>query len=113
MSSTPTRKAMCASCPFRDDAPEWARALRPMLEASALTESSRECHRTGKAAAEGIDGKGPKPGIPALLCRGARDRQLALFHALGVVSAPTDEAWDDACRRRGLPTPADRKRRKR
>lgn len=27
------------------------------------------------------------------LCRGARDHQLVVFHRMGVIDAPTDEAW--------------------
>lgn len=29
-----------------------------------------------------------------MLCRGARDVQLAYFFALKLIPAPTDEAWD-------------------
>jgi hypothetical protein len=30
------------------------------------------------------------------VCRGARDIQLQVFHNLGAIKAPTDEAWAEA-----------------
>jgi hypothetical protein len=35
-------------------------------------------------------------GKPHLICRGTRDIQLSTFYALGVIEAPTDEAWNNA-----------------
>lgn len=37
-----------------------------------------------------------------MLCRGARNVQLEVFCALGVIEAPTDAAWEKACKERGL-----------
>jgi hypothetical protein len=67
----------------------------PALSASALTEASRECHQTGTNAVGGRTGKKP------VLCRGARDLQIQVMHRLGVIDAPTDEAWDRARKRLG------------
>lgn len=85
----PPLKAMCATCPFREDSPY--RYLVDHLSESAIFETSRLCHSTGTSAIfpKGT-GKQPKT------CRGARDLQLQIFHALGVISEPTDAAWDEA-----------------
>lgn len=76
---------MCASCPFRRGS-EHAH-LADYLTESALSESSRICHSTGSNAINKRTGKAER------LCRGARDVQLKVFAALGVIKAPTDEAW--------------------
>jgi hypothetical protein len=36
------------------------------------------------------------------LCRGARDKQLWLFAAMGFISEPTDAAWEAKCKELGL-----------
>lgn len=77
--------AMCGTCPFRDGSPY--EFLRGHLTQSALTEASRECHSTGSNGVNVRTGKKPK------LCRGARDLQLQVFYRLGIIEAPTDEAW--------------------
>jgi hypothetical protein len=89
---------MCATCPFRDGSPH--ADLRSVLEISALREASRLCHSTGVNALYATD-------KPELLCRGARDLQLHVMHALGIITAPTDEAWNAKCVELGLPTPDD------
>lgn len=86
---------MCATCPFRSRSPY--RYLRPDLSLSALNEASRVCHSTGRDS--GIFGN---TGKPELLCRGARDLQLRVFHSIGFLSAPTDEAWTAKAREMGL-----------
>ncbi len=91
MSSTrlaPIRRSKCATCPFRKRSPY--RYLVDELTASALSEASRICHSTGSDS--GIYGD---TGKPDRLCRGARDVQLGVFHGLGFISEPTDEAWDE------------------
>lgn len=83
----PVCKTMCATCPFREGSKH--AALAPMLtEASFHT--ARICHSTGNNALMGRTGK------PSRICRGSRDIQLKLFQALGVLTAATDEAWQEA-----------------
>jgi hypothetical protein len=82
----PVRKAKCPTCPFH---PKSKLAyLAPDLTQSALTTGSRICHSTG--ANNAIH---KKTGKPEELCRGARDQQLQMFHRLGFIEEPTDEAW--------------------
>jgi hypothetical protein len=80
-------KTQCPTCPFRTDQsgrhPDVALVNR--IQADMLTRASQICHH------------------PALrghrethLCRGARDYQLMIFHRLGVIEAPTDQAWAKA-----------------
>lgn len=87
---------MCATCPFREGSPY--AELQGLLAESALTEASRVCHSTGGKNAIHPNGTGKPP----LLCRGTRDIQLKAMAALGVISAPTDEAWEAACTARGI-----------
>lgn len=79
----PTMASMCATCPFRNEG--WTE-VRELLQRRALTEGTPICHSTGKALTERL-GK-------AHLCRGARDFQLIMFHRMGFIAAPTDEAWE-------------------
>jgi hypothetical protein len=79
---------MCGTCPFREGSPH--AYLAPDLAISAISCSSRICHSTGSNAINRRTGK------PERLCRGARDVQLKHFHRLGVIDAPTDQAWADA-----------------
>jgi hypothetical protein len=81
----PIMPAMCGTCPFREGSPH--ANLAELLTLSALTESSRICHSTGSNAIHHRTGKKPK------ICRGARDKQLAMFAAMGFISEPTDAAW--------------------
>lgn len=83
----PVQKDMCATCPWRKGSP-YAH-LVPYLTKSALTESNRVCHSTGEESVHYPRGTGK----PEKSCRGARDVQLAMFHAAGFLEAPTDEAW--------------------
>lgn len=85
--NTPLRKTMCATCPFRPGSKYTG--LADTLAMSALNEASRECHSTGSNAINKRTGK------PAHFCRGARDIQLKVMAAIGVIKAATDEAWND------------------
>jgi hypothetical protein len=81
----------CGTCPFREGSPY--AGLADDLAQSALTDRSRVCHSTGRNAINWTTGK------KSALCRGARDVQLAYFHKLGVIEAPTDESWSAAWER--------------
>ena len=78
-------KVQCPTCPFREQAD--GRVLDPDLKArverQVLSEASQICHHPS------LKGK-PE----THLCRGARDLQLRLFHSIGFIEAPTDEAWN-------------------
>lgn len=69
-----------------------------MVEQRVLIEASQTCHSTGV-----VHGKSDTH-----LCRGARDFQIQIFHRLGVISSPTDEAWTDANARILKLTPLNR-----
>lgn len=85
----PVRATMCATCPFRPGSKY--KYLADDLGRSALNEASRICHSTGaNNAINKNTGKRP------MICRGARDLQLMLMAALGVIEAPTDKAWAEA-----------------
>jgi hypothetical protein len=90
----PVNKEMCATCPWRKGSPY--EYVRETLMVSALTEASRICHSTGSNAIN------ENTGIPERLCRGARNEQLEMFHAIGFLKEPTDEAWDKQCGRLGI-----------
>lgn len=91
----PLRKTKCSTCPFRVGSP--TAYLAPGIAISAATEASRICHQTGK---DNLFHK--RTGLPEHLCRGARDVQLSIMAAAGVISAPTDEAWNEGRARIGL-----------
>lgn len=80
---------MCATCPFRPGS-KYVH-LADGLALSAMNEASRICHSTG--ANNGIN---KRTGKPRAICRGARDIQLKLMAALGVIKAATDKAWAEA-----------------
>ncbi len=84
----------CSTCPFKQGSKY--EALSPALAESALTDASRICHCTGSNAIHESTGK------PERICRGARDLQLQLFHGLGFIDSPTDEAWAAKCEELGL-----------
>lgn len=93
----PVMARQCATCPFREGVPQKYACLKEHLAESALNESSRICHSTGKNNAFHR-----RTGKPERLCRGARDLQIALFHAVGFIEAATDEAWEKKCQEMGL-----------
>ncbi len=76
----------CASCPWRDDRgiirdqPE----MLGNLMTAVLSRANQFCH------APALSGRAEMQ-----ICRGARDFQLQVFHRLGVLPAPTDQAWAD------------------
>ena len=74
----PVMKARCATCPFLVDPKLAAQVQQRMLSGSQL------CHSTGWPQS-------------THLCRGARDFQLVIFHRLGYLEAPTDDAWEQKC----------------
>ena len=90
----PVQPQMCATCPWRDRSPH--AHLVPTLEHSALSEASRVCHSTGSNAINARTGK------PEMLCRGARNTQLQVLHAMGFLDAPTDAAWSRKCQQLGI-----------
>lgn len=69
----------CKTCPFRDENRDTG--IAAAVTERVLSDGSQVCHSTGWP-------KGTK------LCRGARDVQLQVMYRLGVISAPTDAAWD-------------------
>lgn len=79
-SAMPVMKAKCKTCPF---GPNGDPELRAMVT-SRLLQVSQSCHSTGL-----VRGK-PDTHI----CRGARDVQNDLMFKLGIIEAPTDEAWE-------------------
>lgn len=91
----PVQPEKCATCPFKADSK--FSFLANELAESALSNSSSICHNTGSNNAIH-----KRTGKPAMLCRGARDIQLTVFAAFGVIEAATDEAWEKACQKRGL-----------
>ena len=78
----PVMAARCPSCPFNADG---CKEIRAMVERRCMTEASQICHHPA------IKGK-----KETHLCKGARDFQLLMFYRLGVIAAPTQEAWDKA-----------------
>lgn len=85
----------CATCPFRHDSQySW---LASSLAVSALSETSRICHSTGRNNAI-YKRTGKKP----MLCRGARNLQLQFFASIGFIKEPTDKAWNDKCKELNL-----------
>ncbi len=67
----------CKTCPFQEDG---CQEIRRAVEERCMTVGSQTCHGTNDTT----------------LCRGARDRQIVLFHRLGVLTAPTEQAWNEA-----------------
>jgi hypothetical protein len=84
ISNWPVMQAQCSTCPFLKD--ERGRYREPELAAkveSRLLSTSQLCHHPR------LHGK-PE----THLCRGARIWQLTIFYRLGVISEPTDQAWE-------------------
>lgn len=84
------QKACCVTCPFKKNEkghwndPELAGAViqRTLFKAQQL------CH--------GSKGGGPGETVDqdlTRLCRGARDYYLEIYHRVGMIDEPTDEAW--------------------
>ena len=77
-------KAPCLTCPFAGERPVRLCARRKTeIYAYVLRfRGSHTCHTTNDKT----------------LCRGGRDLQLNLLASMGVITAPTDEAFDAASR---------------
>lgn len=89
----PVMPVQCKTCPFRVGI-EYEE-LREYLSIAAITEG-RICHSTGRNAIHRRTGKPPR------ICRGARDQQLQMMAAMGVIESPTDEAWAKKVKEMGL-----------
>jgi hypothetical protein len=75
------RAKQCATCPFRTNKDP---QLVARIQKQCLTEASQICHHPALHDEKEFE-----------LCRGARNFQLEIFHRLGVIKAPTDEAWQE------------------
>lgn len=84
ISNMPVMKRKCSSCPFHEEHKE-QRQIADMVRERCITEASQICHHPRLHDKKETH-----------LCRGARDFQQQIFHRLGVISAPTDEAWEKA-----------------
>lgn len=86
ISNMPVMGAKCKTCPFAEDG---CTDVAARVTRRVLSDASQVCHSTGWP--EGTH-----------LCRGARDIQLAAFHRLKFIAAPTDEAWDNKRKELGV-----------
>jgi len=77
----PVMKQQCATCPFGPNGDP--RTLQGVIERSVKFQGSQICHHPHLHA---------KP--QTHLCRGARDLQLNLMVAMGILSEPTDEEFN-------------------
>ncbi|MBS3951902.1 MAG: hypothetical protein KGZ88_03020 [Methylomicrobium sp.] len=89
ISGWPVMKGKCPTCPFSKDenGREAAPDIADMVRRRCLTEASQICHHPR------LHGKKEDH-----LCRGARDFQLEVFHRIGLLDTPTDEAWEKKSR---------------
>lgn len=79
----PVMAGRCQTCPFGEPGGlDRCQRTADMVRARCLTTASQICHHPR------VHGK-----KETHLCRGARDFQLQVFHALGFPQEPTDEAW--------------------
>lgn len=89
----PVMAKQCATCVLRCD--ERGRYVDPVLAnrviERCLTQASQICHHPA------LSGK-PE----THLCRGVRDYQLMIFHRIGFLDAPTDEAWQAKANQLGI-----------
>lgn len=85
ISGWPVMKSKCPTCPFNknENGREAALDIADMVRLRSLTEASQICHHPR------LHGKKEDH-----LCRGARNFQLEIFHRLGLLEMPTDEAWE-------------------
>lgn len=72
--------AQCKTCPFNEDGDKYIR--EGVVSRIVAMQGSQICHHPA------LDGK-PQ----THLCRGARDLQLKILTALGLLSEPTDAAF--------------------
>lgn len=80
----PVMAKQCSTCVFKMyKNGDWVNPDLAQMVDGRLMECSQICHHPrlyGKKETH--------------LCRGTRDRQIDLIYKLGVISAPTDEAWE-------------------
>ncbi len=76
-------RVRCHTCPFNDDGDI---TIRNSVSERCITLGSQLCH--------GTDNK--------TLCKGARDFQLKMLCAMGVLPEPTQQAWDNLARKLDL-----------
>jgi len=67
-----------------------------MLAESAATSATRICHSTGSNAIHHRTGK------PSAACPGARKVALDTIAGMGIITEPTEAAWQAACDRLGI-----------
>ena len=72
----------CKYCPFHE-MNLGQREIANKVRERCITEASQICHHPR------LSGK-----KETHLCRGARDYQQQIFYRIGVIDAPTDEAWE-------------------
>ncbi len=77
----------CPTCPFRR---RGFTEVRELLTERALCSRTPICHSTGDSD---VVPKSKKLCVENRACRGARDLQLKMFRATGVLSEETDECW--------------------
>lgn len=75
----PVRQTMCPSCPFREGGD---RELANRVLGRTLFRASQICHHPALHGEKEHE-----------LCRGARMHQLELLYRMGLIDAPTDEAF--------------------
>ena len=75
----PVMAERCMTCPFNVGGDP---GIRAKVEERCVAHASQICHHPR------VHGR-----KETHLCRGARDHQLPIFFRLGVIDAPTDEAW--------------------
>lgn len=75
----PVRKTMCQTCPFREGGDK---ELAGRVLGRTLLQASQICHHPA------IHGQKEHE-----LCRGARMHQLELLYRMGLIEAPTEEAF--------------------
>ncbi len=85
ISGWPVMKGKCPTCPFNksENGLEASPDIANTVRSRCITEASQICHHPR------LHGKKENH-----LCRGARDFQLDIFHRLGLLETPTDEAWE-------------------
>lgn len=86
----PVMPAKCKTCPFNEGG---CLEVRQRVQERTLQGIGQTCHHTGM-----IHGR-----PDTHLCRGAREYQKELFVRLGLLRDMSDEAWDEARARVGMP----------
>lgn len=79
------RKDQCNNCPFLKDSPLHDQRLLTRIYRYLIDGTNHVCHATNRH-----------------VCRGGRDFQLNLFHQIGHISEPTDQALLEVMRSRGI-----------